>query len=150
MTEVELKTFIDVVINYFEQITSESCSMGIPYTRTNDPIVLEYTGLIGISGSRKGGIYITSKTPMLADLASIMLDLPQSEVDSEIIIDSIGELANTIAGNVRKSFGSSFMISVPIILKGSPDDIIMKLSPPVFIIPILWRDHQAFLSVGLE
>ena len=61
-----------------------------------------------------------------------------------------GEIANTVAGNVRENFGSSFMISVPIILKGSPDDVIIRMVPPIFIIPIKWRVFSAYLAVGLE
>jgi chemotaxis protein CheX len=61
-----------------------------------------------------------------------------------------GEVANIIAGNARKDFGSSFMISVPIIVKGTPEDILHRLRPPVFIIPILWRDYSAILGIGIE
>lgn len=148
MKESELREFIDVVVNYFQEVTGESVEMGMPYIKESKSIVLDYTGVIGISGTRKGAIYLTASKEMLKEVASIILGT--NDVDDECAIDMVGEITNTIAGNVRENFGSSFMISVPIILKGSPEDVIFKLQPPVFIIPIKWRTFSSYLVVGLE
>ncbi|NNM53857.1 MAG: chemotaxis protein CheX [Spirochaetales bacterium] len=148
MTEGELKFFIDVVTEYFEQITGESAGMGIPYIKSEEPAVLSFTGLIGISGPRKGAIYFTAEKALLSSLTREILDLVDPDDDS--LLDMVGELTNTIAGNVRKSFGADFLISVPMLIKGKPTDILMRLKPPVFIVPILWRKEKAFLAVGLE
>ncbi len=148
MKEQELKYFIDVVVNYFRDISGEPSEMGIPYIKEKDTVLLDYTGLIGISGTKKGAIYITASKDMLGDITTIILG--SDNPGEDLIIDMAGEIANTIAGNVREHFGSSFMISVPIILKGCPEDIIIKMYPPIFIIPIKWRKHSAFLAVGLE
>ncbi len=148
MTETELKFFIEVVTDYFEQVTGESAVMGIPYIKSDEPAVLSFTGLIGISGPRKGAIYFTAESGLLTTLTQEILDLADPDDDS--LLDMVGELTNTIAGNVRKSFGSDFLISVPMLIKGRPTDILMRLKPPVFIVPILWRKDKAFLAVGLE
>jgi chemotaxis protein CheX len=148
MMESELKFFIDVVTSYFGQVTGESAAMGIPYVKKAEPVVLEYTGLIGISGPRKGGIYFTTSPKLLAELTKVILGV--DEADDETLLDMVGELTNTIAGNVRKSFGSDFLISVPMLIKGKPDDILMRLKPPVFVIPLNWRREKAFLAVGME
>ncbi len=148
MTESELKAFIDVVVNYFREVTGETVEMGVPYIKGKRKLLLDYTGLIGISGTRKGAVYLTASSMMLREIASILLG--DEEPDDDFIVDLVGEISNTIAGNVRQSFGSSFMISVPIILKGSPEDVVIKLNPPVFSIPIKWRTYQCYLVVGLE
>lgn len=149
MTENELKSFIDVVITYFTQVTREPATMGLPFAKRDEqPVVLDYTGLIGISGPRKGGIYLTTGPELLAKLTEEILDV--SDPDDETRLDMVGELTNTIAGNVRKSFGPDFMISVPMVIKGRPDDIHVRLKPPVFVIPINWRHEKAYLVVGLE
>ncbi len=62
----------------------------------------------------------------------------------------VGELTNTIAGNVRREFGPEFMISAPMVVQGRPEDLRMRLRPPVFVVPIRWRNYDAYLSVGLE
>jgi len=148
MTENELKFFIDVVTTYFGQVTGEAATMGIPYVKKAEPVVLEYTGLIGISGPRKGGIYFTAGPLLLEELTRVILGM--DEADEDTLLDLVGELTNTIAGNVRKSFGTDFLISVPMLIKGKPDDILMRLKPPVFVIPLNWRRERAFLVVGLE
>jgi len=148
MTEQELKAFISVVVNYFEEVTDSAAEMGVPYVKSGPTVILDHTGVIGISGKRRGGILVTATEEMLRELAEEILGT--DEVSTSDVVDMVGEFANTIAGNVRASFGSSFMISVPIILQGRPTDILMKLKPPVFIIPIGWREHHCYLSVGLE
>ena len=52
MNETDLHFFIDSTVNYFEEVTSEKASAGIPYIKDEEPVVLEYTGIIGISGKR--------------------------------------------------------------------------------------------------
>ena len=148
MTENELKFFIDVVTTYFAQVTGEPAAMGIPYVKRAEPVVLDYTGVIGISGPRKGGIYFTAGPKLLAELTRVILGVDDAE--EETLLDMVGELTNTIAGNARKSFGPDFLISVPMLVRGRPLDILMRLTPPVFIIPLNWHREKAFLVVGLE
>ena len=147
MTEAEIKFFIEVVTTYFGQVTGEDAVMGIPYVKNAEPVVLDYTGLIGISGPRKGGIYFTAGRVLLNELTKLILGTEEAE---DILLDMVGELTNTIAGNVRRSFGADFLISVPMLIKGRPDDILMRLKPPVFVIPLNWHKEKAFLVVGLE
>jgi chemotaxis protein CheX len=147
VTETEIRFFIDVVTSYFGQISGEPAAMGIPYVKKAEPVVLEYTGLIGISGPRKGAVYFTAGPGLLAELTRVILE---AEADEQTLLDMVGELTNTIAGNARRSFGPDFLISVPMVLKGKPDDILLRLTPPVFVIPLNWRREKAFLVVGLE
>lgn len=148
MTEHELHAFIEAVTSYFTQITGKPADIGIPFVKKDDPVVLDYTGLIGISGPRRGGIYLTSEPNFLIKLTQAILELP--EPDEESLLDMVGEWCNTIAGNVRKNFGPDFLISVPMLIRGRPQDILLKLKPPVFVIPILWHQEKSFLVVGLE
>ena len=148
MNETDLHFFIDSTLNYFDEVTEEKANAGIPYLKEADPIVLEYTGIIGISGKRKGSIYITATAPMLVDLAKIILSL--KEVGTEEIKDLIGEIANIISGNVRQAYGSDFMISVPVVIEGTTKDIKLPDDIQSFVVPLTWKDYKAFLVVCLE
>ncbi|HNJ65831.1 MAG TPA: chemotaxis protein CheX, partial [Turneriella sp.] len=66
------------------------------------------------------------------------------------VFDMIGEIANTIAGNARTSFGSEFNISVPTIFKGKPNNFRIVLRTPVVVLPINWKGYQAYLVVGID
>ncbi len=148
MTEQELKGFIQVVTNYFTQITDEQAEMSLPYIKDEQTGTFDFTGVIGISGYQKGGVYLTANRALLDSFGQFILG--EEEMDDEGLYDLIGEMTNTITGNMREFFGSSFNISVPIIIKGNIEDIVIKLRPPVFIIPIKWKGHTCHLGIGLE
>ena len=148
MNETDLHFFIDSTVNYFEEVTNEKATSGIPYIKDDEPVVLEYTGIIGISGKRKGSIYVTASEEMLKEIAKVILDL--EDVGKEDIKDLIGEIANTISCNVRQAYGSDFMISVPVVVEGKAKDIKLPDNIQSFVIPITWQDHKTFLVVCLE
>lgn len=148
MNETDLHFFIDSTVNYFEEVTNEKASAGIPYMKDDEPVVLEYTGIIGISGKRKGSVYVTSSEMMLSDIAKSILGL--KTVGKEDIKDLVGEIANTISGNVRQAYGSDFMISVPVVIEGKAKDIKLPENIQSFVIPITWKDYKSFLVVCLE
>ncbi len=148
MTEVELKAFTRVVTQYFNNVTGTAAQLGLPYIKGERQETFDYTGVIGISGSRKGGVYYTAGKQLLEALGAFILG--DEPLDDEALYDLVGELTNTIAGNMREIFGSNFLISVPIIMKGKIDDIVIKLKPPVFIIPIIWNGMNSHLAIGLE
>ena len=148
MNETDLHFFIDSTVNYFEEVTNEKASAGIPYMKDEEPVVLEYTGIIGISGKRKGSVYVTSSEMMLSEIAKTILGL--NTVGKENIKDLVGEIANTISGNVRQAYGSDFMISVPVVIEGKAKDIKLPENIQSFVIPITWKDYKSFLVVCLE
>jgi chemotaxis protein CheX len=148
MNETDLHFFIDSTLNYFEEVTSRKANTGIPYIKDEAPVVLEFTGIIGISGKRKGSVYITTSEEMLKEIAHIILGT--KEVKREDIKDLVGEVANTISGNVRQAYGSDFMISVPVVVEGKARDIKLPDNMQSFVIPINWNEHKSFLVVCLE
>lgn len=148
MKESELKAFIKIVTSYFESITGKEAKMGVPFIKDATTEVSDYTGVIGVSGARKGAIYFTAPKEMLQEFGKHILE--GEELDEEELYDLVGEMTNTISGNMREFFGTTFLISVPIILKGKLDNIKIKLIPPVFIIPIEWQGYSCHLAVGLE
>lgn len=147
LKEAEIRAFIAGTINYFETSTQQAATVGSPYLITDGkPGANEYTGAIGISGARKGMVYFTAPRGMLTVLLMQMLETDTSD---ENIKDLVGEVANTISGNVRRDFGKSFLISVPVVI--APDlDQVAAPSVRAYVIPINWRTHSAKLVVCLE
>ena len=148
MNETDLHFFIDSTVNYFEEVTNEKATAGIPYIKDDEPVVLEYTGIIGISGKRKGSIYVTASDTMLSSIAKVILGL--DEIGKDDIKDLVGEIANTISGNVRQAYGSDFMISVPVVVEGKAKDIKLPDNIQSFVIPITWKEFKSYLVVCLE
>lgn len=148
MTEFEIKSFIKVLTDYFKNVTGKTASMGVPFIKENNTDIFDYVAVIGISGSRKGGIYFTANKALLSEIGYHILG--ETDIDDSTLYDLAGEMTNTIAGNMREVFGSSFLISVPIILKGRIDEVVLRLKPPVYVIPIEWNGHKSHLAIGLE
>ena len=53
MESNEITEFVDTTITFFTEISGEAAKCGIPFVKNEDPVVLEYTGIIGITGKRK-------------------------------------------------------------------------------------------------
>ena len=69
LKEEEIRTFIEGTTNYFETSAQQAASVGSPYLVTDgNPGAYEYTGVIGISGARKGIVYFTAPRGMLTVL----------------------------------------------------------------------------------
>jgi len=148
MESNEITEFVDTTITFFTEISGEPAKCGIPFVKDDDPVVLEFTGLIGITGKRKGSIYYTAGKEQLTALAKVMLEL--SDVSNEDLKDLVGEVANTVSGNLRQTFGSDFQISVPVVVEGPAKDIKMPKDIDSYVLPINWREFESFLVVCLE
>lgn len=147
LKEAEIRTFVEGTTRYFETSAQQAASVGSPYLVTDGkPGAYEYTGIIGVSGARRGIVYFTAPRGMLTVLLMRMQETDTSEAN---IKDLIGEVANTISGNARRDFGKNFVISIPVVIANDEERVV----PPharSFVIPINWRTHSAKLVVCLE
>lgn len=149
MQESELKHFVESCLDYFVNATGIKASIGLPYVNNEKTeILLEYTGIIGISGERRGGIYVTCDLQFLTDL--ILKVIGTTDNSPAMVKDMVGELANTISGNATKAFGRNFNISVPIILEGVPKSLTLPIDTPTYVIPVQWQNHKLYLVVGIS
>jgi chemotaxis protein CheX len=145
--ESEIRTFINGTTNYFEVTAQQAASVGSPYLVVDgNPGAYEYTGVIGISGARKGVVYFTAPRGMLTVL---LMRMQETDTSDESIRDLVGEVANTISGNARRDFGKNFVISVPVVV-AHDDEKVTTPHARSFVIPINWRTHSAKLVVCLE
>jgi chemotaxis protein CheX len=148
MKESDLNFFIESTLEYFRATTGQEVEIGVPYLKDKDPVVLDFTGIIRISGKQKGSIYFTASRDMLNELGSFILE--NIDYGEDELKDLVEEIVNTIAGSVRGAYGSSFLISVPAVVEGMPKDIRFPEKPTGYVIPIVWQDYKAFLVVCLE
>ena len=148
MEEANLQVFVDGTVSYFNHAGDSPAEVGSPYLISNrSSIAKEYTGIIGISGKRKGSVYVTAPRSMLKVL---LMAIGETDMTHENMCDLVGELTNTISGNARREFGKDFMISVPVVIVGEPERIVVPEHLRSFVIPINWRGYEAFLVISLE
>ncbi len=147
MQEQDVQVFVNGTLNYFSEVGGSEPEIGLPYLKGEEEVILDYTGAIGISGERKGCVYFTTGRDMLTAIVEVVLG--EGNATEDAMKDMVGEIANTISGNARKSFGSNFMISVPIVIVGKPS-INLPVRIPTYVIPVIWKGHKSFIVAGIE
>jgi len=148
MTEDVLQVFIDGVVHFFKHTDDEAVKVGTPYLSENaNPAAYDVTGIIGISGPYKGCVYFSAPTIFVKHL---LLSIGEQDTRHEHIFDLVGEVANTISGNARSTFGHEFMISVPVIIEGAPNAIHLPEHLRSYVIPIYWKSYHAAVVICLE
>ena len=148
MKEDDLQVFLAGVQNYFTQMAGEEIFVGTPYLSENTmPAAQEYSGVIAITGRHKGIVYFTSPGDMIRRLLDLM---GEPDISEGNMMDLVGEVANTIAGNARKKFGERFEISVPFVIRGAPDEIMLPRQDRSFVIPLEWKMHKAGIVVSFH
>jgi chemotaxis protein CheX len=148
MSEKTLEVFIDGAIRYFKHTPDKNVKVGTPYLVENEnPAAYDYTGVIGISGQQKGCVYFTAPRSLLALLLN---SIGEKEMSEELLVDLVGEVANTISGNARYVFGKDFMISVPVVIEGAPSSIHLPKDLRSYVIPVYWKDYSAAVVICFE
>lgn len=148
MNENDINVFVQGATHYFQHVSDEPAMVQVPYLIShNESLIYDYTGIIGISGNRRGNVYFTAPRQMLKYL---LLVQGETETSDENCTDLVGEIANTLSGNARRDLGKEFMISVPVVLQGKPDQLLLSKENRSFVIPIQWRQYTSALVVSLE
>jgi chemotaxis protein CheX len=148
MEERDIRAFVFGTTRYFEVAAQQAATVGSPFLVTQGaPEVHDYTGVIEVSGRRRGVVYFSAPRGMLTVL---LMKMNESDVSHENLCDLVGEVANTISGNVRRDFGKDFTISPPSVVTGHVAPIALPAGCRPVVIPIHWRSHAGRLVVCLQ
>ena len=147
LNEQEIKVFVDAVRGYFNHLESDEATIRTAYLADlQRPLpVLDYAGLIQISGDYAGYVYFTSEKNMVRFLLRTLKEPEDSEA---FYLDAVGEIANTIAGNSRRHFGAGLDIAPPKTYSGRPPVLNVRERP--YVILMSWRHYQAAVVVDIE
>ncbi len=147
MNEEQLRAFVQIIQHFFAQLTGRPAEVGTPFL--GDPGGLprfDFTGVIGISGSRHGCVYFTAPRELLR---ALLLHVGETQISDANLADLAGEIANTLAGNARRDFGQEFVISVPEVLQGAARAIPVPKDVKAYVIPLRWHKHDAALVISV-
>lgn len=144
----DIAAFVASVTHYFAVSSPQPAAIGSPYlVATGGKFSKDFTGIIEVSGRRSGCVYFTAPRGMLRVL---LMQSGETEISDTLLRDLIGEMTNTISGNVRREFGRDFAISVPRVIAGEPDPAVRPERERAIVIPINWRNYEAQLVVALN
>ena len=148
MDDQDIQVFITGVRRYFESLKADSgVVIEPPFIKDQERPLLEYTGVIEISGKARGAVCFTANGLMLKNILRLLNESPGSQ---EMLCDLVGEIANTLSGNAREEFGRDFLISVPVVATANDPSFRFPEDGRNYVIPIIWQSEKAYLLVCLS
>jgi chemotaxis protein CheX len=146
----DAEAFVKSVTHYFEGIGVEAPTFEIPYTlesNTENYPLYEFSGHIGLTGTRRGALIFTCHAKLLQLLLEQVLGGDTfGEGDA---VGMIAEVSNTMAGHLQTHFGKGFDITVPSVFLGTSEKLRFVVNTPVIVVPFSWRGVPANLLAGL-
>ena len=82
-------------------------------------------------------------------LRELLLLQHETDMSDGNLLDAVGEIANTLGGNARKTLGSGLQISVPVKLQGSAATRARVRRLP-YVITLRWNHQPAMVCVDME
>ena len=144
----EIQVFVDGTINYFSTVSIRGAQVGSPYLLEDlDDSIFEYTGIIGVTGMYSGNILFSAPKIMMQELLE---EYDSGEIRPELLLDLVGEVANTLSGNARQTLGPNFNISPPVLSTGSIGEISIAKGLQTYCIPIVWDGQRSNLILAVS
>lgn len=148
MNSEQLQHFKTITLDYFGKLTNaeQPPALGEAYLQFAEPVMLDYTSMIEITGESNGCIYMTSDARMMEELLALH---GESDISDRTRMDMCRELSNVLAGNAMHAFGDNWLISVPRTIQRE-EVATLNLPPSTFVMPIEWREGHSYLVIGLS
>lgn len=141
----ELKFFVESVRHYFKVLSKQEPTITSAYLGTSELEGFEFNGIVTFSGNYNGHV-IVSMPPQL--LKELLLLQGETDLGDTNLLDAVGEIANTLGGNARKSLGSALQISVPMKLQGV-SGIKARVRKHPYVITLKWNHQPALVCVDM-
>ncbi len=132
-----INAFLSATIKVIETMAFLKPVPGKPYVITDTLIGGDITGIIGLTGSKKGSVILSLSKKAALKIVSSMLKEKFYYINTEIR-DAVGELTNVIAGDARRALaeeGYRFESGIPTVIVGEGHEIESITSGPILAIP---------------
>lgn len=146
LNDTDLKLFIDSIRNYLKVTTRQEPQITSAFLGTGEIEGFEFNGLVTFSGSHNGHIVVSMPDKLVRE---ILLLQHETDLGDSNLLDAVGEIANTLAGNARKALGSELQISVPVKTQGT-DAIQTRVRKHPYVITLRWNHYEAMVCVDMD
>ncbi len=146
LNDAELKLFVDSARRYFEVITQQQPEITSAFLGTAGVPGYEYNGIVQFSGSYRGQVRVSMPGKLLREL---LLLQHETDLGNANLLDAVGEVANTLAGNARKQLGAGLHISVPSTVQGTAN-LPAHVRQRPYVISLRWNHQPAQVWVDME
>lgn len=146
LKETDLQVFVHAVQQYFASVSSDRAEIEAAYLADRARPEAECIGLITCSGQFEGCVYCGGSQRMLRELLQAFGETDLREAN---LLDAIGEISNTIAGNARRHFGPGLVISTPVAITGGANEVHSRNRARPFAITVRWRNNSIIVVIDL-
>ncbi|HYW57567.1 MAG TPA: chemotaxis protein CheX [Polaromonas sp.] len=146
LNEQDLKLFVDSIRNYLKVTTRQEPQITSAFLGTGDVEGFEFNGIVTFSGSHNGHVVVSMPDKLVRE---VLLLQHETDMSAGNLLDAVGEIANTLAGNARKVLGSDLQISVPIKMQGA-NGIKARVRKRPYVITLRWNHYEAMVCVDME
>ena len=153
--EQYIQPFIKVCESVFHEFCKTEVKAGRVFFVSKDEYISNWdiSGIIGLSGEASGAVAISLKSVTAYKVTKFLTGQEHNSIDSDVT-DAVGEIINTIAGNVKKNFEEQLRIkiSLPTIVKGVAHTIVWPSEKTrIICIPFSIFSNQEFcLSIAVD
>jgi len=147
-----INPFIKVTQEVFSQFLGIDVKPGKPFLFSHTETKLHYdiSGIIGLAGEVIGFVIISFPKNVALHSVSRLIGAETDNFD-ELVVDSIGELINIIAGNSKREMEEfRIVISLPSIVRGANHQISWISGVPVICIPFECEFGDFYVFVSLK
>lgn len=144
--EHDLRLVAEAAQRYFTTCAALPAEITAAFLGTDSLSPHEFTGVITLSGQFHGQVIVSAARGLLRELLLIQ---GEHSLGDDSLLDAVGEVANTIAGNLRSEFGPSLEISVPERLAGH-QSLPMRQRARPYVVSLRWSQHSAMICVDLQ
>ncbi|WP_332776415.1 chemotaxis protein CheX [Polaromonas sp.] len=146
LKENDLKLFVDSIKNYLKVTTRQEPQITSAFLGTGDVEAFEFNGIVTFSGSYNGHVIVSMPPKLVREL---LLMQRETDLGDGNLLDAVGEIANTLAGNARKSLGPDLQISVPVKMQGT-SGVKARVRKHPYVITLRWNHQPALVCVDME
>jgi chemotaxis protein CheX len=142
----ELEMFVESVRQYFRVLTRQEPQITSAFLATGELQGHDYNGIVRFSGSYHGHVIVSMPGALLKELLVLQ---GESDVSQVNLLDAVGEIANTLGGNARRTLGPALQISVPVRRHGSAG-LQERVRRHPYTITLRWNRQPAVVCIDME
>ena len=145
LKESDLRLFVDSVRRYFDVTSRIEPEITSAYLGVGSLPEHEFNGIVSFKGGYQGQVMVSLPAAALKELLLIQRETNLSQAS---LLDAVGEIANTLAGNARRTLGKDLEISVPRVVHGTPTNSPRTRQHP-YVITFRWNRYPGVVCVDL-
>lgn len=146
LNETDLKLFVDSIQSYLKITTRQEPQITSAFLGTGEIEGFEFNGMVTFSGSHNGHVVVSMPAKLVRELLLLQNDTDLRDIN---LLDAVGEIANTLAGNARRTLGSELQISAPLKTQGA-HSIKARVRKHPYVITLRWNHYAAMVCVDMD